>query len=484
MCCGLFGVQIVWALHNVNTSRIFQTFGADIDELAFLWIAAPAAGLLVQPIVGYLSDRTWGRLGRRRPYMLLGAILSAAALVAMPNVATLWAASVMLWILIAAINIVMEPFRVLVADSVPAGQRTLGFALQVFFIGTGAVFASALPWLLHNGFDVGAEAPAGLLPPAVRIAFYIGAIALLASVGWSVFTVTEPTPAEMHAATPGPAATGGATPLDPAPMARWGWGCIAGGVAIALLGFAWLGSRELYVLAGIAGAFGVLLLLTSVRRRRGAIGMLEIVEDIVAMPTILRHLGAVQFFTWFGFFAMWIFMVPAVAARHFGTSDIASRGYALAADRVSLLFAEYNGVAAVAALLLPRAAAAIGRRASYALCLLIGAGGLLGFVVIDSPDLLWVPTIGIGIAWAAVLSLPYAMLAEALPAGKRGVYMGIHNIFLVLPQLVAASVLGNVVQQMFDGRSILALALAAACLVAAACCCLTLPQPMGGVRRA
>ncbi|MEG3181318.1 MFS transporter [Sphingomonas sp. LT1P40] len=479
MCLGLFGVQIVWGLHNVNTSRIFQTFGADIDQLAFLWIAAPAAGLLVQPLIGYLSDRTWGRLGRRRPYMLIGALLSAAVLFAMPHMTSLWAASVMLWLLIAAINIVMEPFRALVADSLPEDQRTLGFAIQVFFIGTGAVFASALPWMLSHWFGVEAQAAAGQLPPAIRVAFYAGAVALLLSVAWTVFTTRESPPAPLSGVALEQASEGGMDPVDPRGWAIWGWGWLGAALLVALTAIFWLDDRELHVLAAIAAGYGVLVLLVVRYRLRGSAlpPVLEIVEDVIRMPPVLRRLAVVQFFTWFGLFAIWVFTMPAVAARHFGTLDPASAAYALAADRVGLIFAQYNGVAALAALLLPSLAARIGRRLTYSACLLVGAGGLLGIVGFGDPTLLWLPTLGLGIAWAAVLSLPYAMLADALPAAKRGVYMGIHNIFLVLPQLVAASVLGVVVQTWFGGHTEFALILAAACMVVAAAVALTIPRP-------
>lgn len=479
MCFGLFGVQIVWGLHNVNTSRIFQTFGANVDELAFLWIAAPAAGLLVQPVIGYLSDRTWIGLGRRRPYMLLGALLTAGVLFAMPNVTTLWAASLMLWLLIASINIVMEPFRALVADSLPETQRNLGFAIQVFFIGTGAVFASALPWMLFHWFGFSPDAVASGLPPAVRVAFYAGGLLLLLSVAWSVFSTREAPPEPLSQPALEIASHIGMSPVEPRRWAAEAWGWIAAAAGVAALAIFWLGDRELHVLAAIAVSYGVLMLLVARYRARGweLPAVLEIVEDVIRMPPVLRRLAVVQFFTWFALFAMWVFTLPAVTAMQFATTDIASPAYARAADQVSLIFAEYNGIAALAALLLPPLAAKAGRRMAHAICLLAGAAGLLGLVVVRDPNLLWIPTIGIGIAWAAVLSLPYAMLADALPPAKRGVYMGIHNIFLVLPQLVAASVFGVLVEQLFAGHTVYAIALAAICLLIAALASLTIPRP-------
>lgn len=476
MCVGLFGVQIVWGLQNVNTSRIFQTLGANIDELPILWIAAPATGLLVQPIIGHLSDRTWGPLGRRRPYLLGGALLSALALFAMPNAPTLFAASLMLWLLTAAINIAMEPFRALVADTLPEEQRTAGFAMQVFFIGTGAVFASALPWVLTNWFGVSGHAAPGVLPLSVRWAFYIGGAGLLAAVLWTVVTTRERPPAALDASK-GKAEHAVPTAEGAATLLRSGllWiGCGAA-VAAAAAGLGW--EREIYLLAGIAMLFGLAQLGAVAMRRAGrtALGLFEIVEDILHMPLVLQRLAVVQFFTWFGLFAMWIYTIPAVAAHHYGTTDPASDAYNRAADWVGVLFAGYNGLAALIALLLPAVSARIGMRAAHALCLMSGAAGLLGFRAIDDPALLWLPMAGIGCAWASILSLPYAMLASAVPPRKTGVYMGIHNMFLVLPQLVAATVLGPLVGRAFGGEAIHALMLAAGSMALAALCALAIP---------
>jgi len=484
MCCGLFGVQIVWGLQNVNTSRIFQTLGADVDELAILWIAAPITGLLVQPIIGHWSDRTWGRLGRRRPYLLGGSILTALALFAMPNAHSLWAASLMLWLLTGSINIAMEPFRALVADTLPDEQRTTGFAMQVFFIGIGAVFSSALPWVLTHWFGVSGQAAPGMLPQSVRVAFYIGGISLLGAVTWTVLSTTERPPESLAADAPDLAEHNIPTEEGAAVLARSGLLWMLGGGAIAGLAAARHYQREIYVLAAIAFAFGVAQLAAVALRRSGrtAIGLLEIVEDILHMPAVLGRLAISQFFTWFGLFAMWIYTIPAVAARHFGTADASSAAYNASADWVGVLFAGYNGVAAVVALLLPRIAARIGRRASHAACLVLGALGLAGFLVISDPMLLWIPAVGIGCAWASILSMPYAMLSAAVPPRKMGVYMGIHNMFLVLPQLIAATILGPLVRNAFHGQAILALGLAAGALAIAALCTLAIPNP-GETRR-
>jgi maltose/moltooligosaccharide transporter len=475
MCFGLLGIQIVWGLQNVNTSRIFQTLGAELDDLAILWIAGPATGLLVQPIIGHLSDRTRGRLGRRRPYILAGALCTALALFLMPNATTLWAASLMLWVLTASINIAMEPFRALVADKVPEAQRTAGFAMQVFFIGIGAVFASALPWMLVHWAGLSGQPEPGLLPQSVRTAFYIGGFCLLFAVSWTIVTTREcPPPVLPEEAKPPHVLS----PERAASLLRHGIAWMAAGLAIA--GAAALAGwkREIYVVAGITFLFGLLQAVVVRLRRlgRNSIGMLEIVEDIRSMPQLLKRLAVVQFFTWYGLFAMWIYTVPALALRHYGTADPTSQGYNAAADWVGVLFAGYNGVAALGALLLPRIGERLGRRATHALCLVFGAAGLLGFLLVRDPMALWLPMIGVGLAWAAILSMPYAMLAGSVPRGKAGVYMGIHNMFLVIPQLVASTMLGPLVGRVFHGQAEYALVLAAAALLIAAGFALTLPR--------
>ncbi|WP_213979052.1 MFS transporter [Sphingomonas sp. dw_22] len=472
MCLGLFGVQVVWGLQNVNTSRIFQTLGANIDELALLWIAAPITGLFVQPVIGHLSDRTWGPLGRRRPYIVAGTLLTALALVAMPLATTLWSACLMLWLLTAAINVAMEPFRALVADTLPEPRRTSAYALQVFFIGAGAVFASALPWMLNHWFGQGGHAG------SVGIAYGIGAVVLLATVGWSVATTRERPPEQLA---PGP----GEVPHPEVPSASGaaaltfsGIAWISGGMLLAGVTAALGSARELYLVAGIAALFGLLQLGAVLLRRRGraSIGMIVIVEDILHMPSVLKRLAVVQFFTWFGMFALWVYAIPAVAALDFGTLDPASPAYGESADWVGILFAEYNAVAAGAALLLPAITRRIGRHACHAICLGCGALGLLGFAGMHRAGDLWLPALGIGIAWAAILSLPYAMLSDGVPARKMGVYMGIHNIFIVLPQLVAASIMGFVVRVPFGGHAEGALFTAAGSLIVGACLALTIPS--------
>lgn len=473
MCFGFFGIQIGFGLQNANTSRIFQTLGVDVNHLAILWIAAPATGLLVQPIIGHFSDKTWGRLGRRRPYFFWGAILTTAALVVMPDSPTLWVAAAALWIMDASINVTMEPFRAFIGDNLPDEQRATGYAMQSFFIGLGAVLASALPWMLTNWLHVANTAPAGQIPDAVRIAFYAGGAGLLLAVMWTVFTTREYPPEQLRVFEI-EEERGFGPRQEPAPSINayiiLGVGGVLLGAALALIVW-WAGlEKELYVLAGLLLAFGVAGVAGARLKRLGRTGngFSEVLEDVFRMPVTMRQLAVVQFFSWFGLFAMWIYTTPAVATVHFGAGDAASKAYNDGADWVGVLFAVYNGVAALAALLIPLLVKVLGRKASHAFCLALGALGLLSFLLIRQPGLLWLGMIGVGFAWSSILSAPYSILAGALPARKMGVYMGIFNVFIVIPQLLAATVLGLLLKTFFGGQAIYALVLGATSLLIAA----------------
>lgn len=479
MCFGFFGIQIGFGLQNANTSRIFQGLGVEVNHLAILWIAAPATGLLVQPIIGYLSDKTWGRLGRRRPYFFWGAILTSAALLVMPNAPVLWIAAAALWVMDAAINITMEPFRAFVGDNLPDEQRAAGYAMQSFFIGAGAVLASALPWMLTHWFSVSNVAEGGGAPPSVHIAFYAGAAGLLLSVLWTVFTTREYSPEQLAAFEASERALKGGTPTAADAPTRTVRAYLVGGLAWTLAGlllaaaiFATRLEKELYVLAGMIGLFGLAQVVAGLLRRAGrtANGFSEVVEDLFRMPATMKQLAVVQFFSWFGLFAMWIYTTPAVAAFHYHAADTASRAYNDGADWVGVLFAIYNGVAALAALVIPLVARAVGRKACHALCLGLGGLGLAAFPLIREPGLLWIPMIGVGFAWSSILSAPYSILSGALPAAKMGVYMGIFNFFIVIPQLLAATLLGLLLKAFFGGEAIWALGLGAAGMLAAAAC--------------
>ncbi len=469
MCFGFFGIQVGFGLQNANVSRIFQTLGADIDAIPILWIAAPLTGLLVQPIVGYMSDRTWGRLGRRRPYFLYGALATTAALLIMPNSPVLWIAAGMLWIMDASINVTMEPFRAFVGDMLPHRQRTKGFAMQSFFIGVGAVIASAMPWVLTNWFSISNVANPGIVPPSVKLAFYLGAVFLLGSVLWTVVSTKEYSPEQLRefeaAVKTANRDVGVGDEAKPAPDAsrffRYG------GILFAVSGLItfFIAQRslekELFVLSVGGVVFGLMLLAAGWLRRRGRADnpFSEIIDDLFAMPRTMKQLAVVQFFSWFALFAMWIYTTAAVTAHHYGTSDPSSLLYNQGADQVGVLFALYNGVAALAAFAIPVLATKTSRKTAHIVCLLCGAAGLVSILVISDPSLLWISMIGVGVAWAAILSIPYAILSGVLPGKKMGIYMGIFNFFIVIPQLTAASILGVLVRRLFEGEAIYALAL-------------------------
>ena len=479
MCFGFLGIQFGLALQNANVSRIYQTLGAEVDQVAGLWIAAPLTGLLVQPIVGYFSDRTWTRLGRRRPYFLAGAIVTTLALFVMPNSPALWIAAGTLWILDASINISMEPFRAFVGDQLPARQRPTGFAMQSFFIGVGSVVASLLPWLLAKWGVANTAAP-GQVPDTVRYAFYLGGVVVFAAIGWTVLRSREYPPevlASFEDAEPAqPLRAGGQAPL----AAALGW--LLAGALLATVIFAQGWDRMLYVLAGMLGGYGVLLLLA---RALPPGGMLPtIVSDMRAMPSTMRRLAVVQFFSWFALFAMWIYSTAAVAQVHFGSTDPTSVAYNEGANWVGVLFAAYNGFAALAAMAIPWMVRTLGTRVSHLVNLVLGGIGLLSVALIRDPQWLLLSMLGVGFAWASILSLPYVMLSESLPARKMGVYMGIFNFFIVIPQIVAASLLGFLLRSLFGGQPVWALSIGGASLILAGLCVLwvrteTSARPVG-----
>ncbi|AKC87656.1 MFS transporter [Pseudoxanthomonas suwonensis] len=471
MCFGFLGIQFGFALQNANVSRIFQTLGADMDLVPGLWIAAPLTGLLVQPVVGYFSDRTWTRLGRRRPYFLAGAILATLALFVMPNSPALWIAAGTLWILDASINVSMEPFRAFVGDQLPPSQRAGGYAMQSFFIGVGAIVASLLPWLLAKAGVANTAGP-GEVPDTVRYAFYVGGVVLFAAIGWTVLRTREYPPEVLASFEDAQPADGPVhARAEAAPAAAAGW--LLAGLALAALIAARGWDRMLYVLAGMLVAYGALLLLARVLPPGGMLPTL--VSDMRAMPRTMRRLAVVQFFSWFALFAMWIYTTAAVAGVHFGSDDPTSVAYNEGANWVGVLFAAYNGFAALAAIAIPWMVRALGLRFSHLANLWLGAAGLLSFLLIRDPQWLLLSMVGVGFAWASILSLPYAMLSDSLPAMKMGVYMGIFNFFIVIPQLVAASLLGFLLKHLFGGQPLWALALGGASLLLAGLCVLAVP---------
>lgn len=417
MSFGFLGIQMGFALQNANASRILQIFGADVHELSWFWVVAPLTGLIVQPIIGYYSDRTWTRLGRRRPYFLVGALLASVGLILMPNadmftafLPALWVGAGMLMIMDASFNIAMEPFRALVADILPSDQRTLGFSIQTILIGIGAVVGSWLPYVLTNWFGVLNESGAGEVPTNLLLSFFIGAMVLVVSILITVFTTKEYSPEE---------------------MAQF--------------------SNETE---------------DEVEKESS---LLDIVSDFKKMPITMRQLSYVQFFSWFGLFGMWVFATPAIAHHIYGlATDDHGVEFQNAGDWVGILFGVYNAVSAVYAFFLPAIAKKIGRKMTHALSLILGGLGLISIYFMPDENWLILSMLGIGIAWASILAMPYAILAGSIPAKKMGVYMGIFNFFIVLPQILNAVIGGPMVKYLYGGNPVYALVVSGVSLLIAA----------------
>lgn len=470
---GFFGIQIGFALQNANMSRIFQSLGSSVDDLPALWIAAPLTGLLVQPIVGHLSDRTWlGRLGRRRPYFLAGALLATLSLFLMPLSSQLIMAAVLLWTLDASLNISMEPFRAFVGDMLRKDQHASGYAVQTAFIGAGAVVGSEFPRLL-DALGVSNVAGVGGIPDTVRWSFWVGGAALFLAVLWTVLTTREHSPQDL--------ARFGETSDHPvsdeilANLARRRLGSsivwIAAGVVVVAAVTAFDLQKEMYLLGGLLIAYGVASIVAIQLARSGnRTNMLaHIVGDFSGMPPLMKRLALAQFFSWSALFIMWIFTTPVVAQRFYGTTDPASATFQEAANHVGELFAIYNGVAAIAALtLLPWLSARIGKSRTHIVCLLCGAAAFASFFVLRDRSWLILSEVGIGIAWASILAMPYAILASALPQRKLGIYMGLFNVFVVLPQLLVATVMGTIMKALFPDQPIWTMLFAALVMAAAA----------------
>ncbi len=469
---GFFGIQIGFALQTANMSRIFQSLGASVDSLPVLWVAAPLTGLLVQPIIGHMSDKTWlGRLGRRRPYFIAGAILAALSLFLMPLSTQLIMAAVLLWLLDASLNISMEPFRAFVGDMLRKDQHTSGYAVQTAFIGAGAVFGSIFPWLLDR-WGVSNTVGGGSIPNTVRYSFWFGAAALFLAMLWTVLTTREYSPEEMARfgeATEHPESDQQLQALSSRsqiPSLAW----LGAGGAI-LLAVAKLNlEKEVYLLGGLMIVYGLARLSAIQLARAGnRTNMLaHIVGDFSGMPPLMKRLAVAQFFTWSALYTMWVFTTPVVAQYFFGSSDAASTAYQDAGNEVGKLFAIYNGVAAISALtLLPWLARVIGKTKTHMVCLACGAAGYASFLVLHDVRWLMLSEVGVGIAWASVLAMPYAILASSLPQRKLGIYMGLFNVFIVVPQFLVATVMGTIMKTFFPGQPIWTM-LAAALVMAIA----------------
>lgn len=409
MSFGFFGIQFGWGLQMANMSAIYQYLGAKESEIAFLWLAAPLTGLIVQPIIGYFSDRTWCRLGRRRPYFLVGAILASLALIAMPNSGAVWMAAGLLWILDASINITMEPFRAFVGDLLPPEQRKTGFAMQSLLIGLGAVLSSALPYALTNWFHV-ANGGNEAIPRTVRLAFYIGAAVFFAAVLYTILTTREYPPEDLEAFRRMKAATSG-----------------------------------------------------PVRAFR------DIVLGILSMPRAMRQLAVVQFFTWFALFCMWIYFVPAVATRVFGGQP-GSPEYQAGNEWGGVCFSTYNGTAFVFAFVLLALVRRFTARAIHRVCLIAGGVGLILAVILAQKYALLFSMVLVGVAWASILSMPYAMLSNAIPPAQMGFYMGVFNFFIVIPQILASLGLGVLLKHLLGDNPMNAVLLGGSSMILAGLC--------------
>ena len=474
MSFGFLGIQFGFALQNANVSRIFETLGANVEDIPILWIAAPVTGLIVQPIIGHMSDNTWNRLGRRRPYFLVGAIFASFALLIMPNSPALWVAAGMLWIMDASINISMEPFRAFVGDMLPSDQRTTGFAMQSFFIGTGAVIASALPYIMTNWLDISNTAGEGQIPPSVKYSFYIGAAVFFVAVLWTVLRTKEYSPEEMkefqeerkeklEIKSDADKILPGSRFLKSSVL----W--LLGGAILAFLVYYFTLEAELYILGFGLIFFGIVQVITGTMINSGKSknGFVEVINDLFKMPATMKQLAIVQFFSWFALFAMWIYTTAAVTGHIYGTTDSTSVLYNDGADWVGIMFAVYNGFAAVVAFLLPVLARFTNRRVAHLIALLAGGLGLISVYFFNNPDMLIISMLGVGLAWASILAMPYAILTGSLPQHKLGVYMGIFNFFIVIPQILAASILGFFVKQVAGGEAIYALILGGASIILA-----------------
>jgi len=613
MSFGFLGIQFGFTLQNANVSRIFETLGANIDNIPILWIAAPVTGLIVQPIIGHWSDKTWCRLGRRRPFFLIGAILASLALLVMPNSPVLWVAAGMLWIMDASINISMEPFRAFVGDNLPSSQRTAGFAMQSFFIGTGAVIASLLPYMMTNWFGFSNTAPEGVIPDSVKFSFYVGGAVFFLAVLWTVIRSKEYSPEELkefedHSEDVCEDDHAEAGPAIKVSLRTGIISFLVGGLLSLLFVYVHV-EKEVFILSFGLMAFGLLEALSALlQHRKVRNGYTSIFNDLNNMPLTMKQLAVVQFFSWFALFAMWIYTTNGVTAdkydmevdqnmvkflstqldelenkdkinsgrateireelikyqAHLNNDEKASakvnlvkfylsdhilkekevvetlqnqlesarnksdderiasvlkelerqeksktpdipyealkqvnqlageglvtlpqnmdgkftfftrlkeirKNYNDGADWVGVGFGVYNGFAAVFAFFLMFLSRITTRKITHMISLLVGGLSYLAvFWIQDTSWLLLLPFVGIGLAWASILAIPYAILTGSLPQNKMGVYMGIFNFFLVIPQILAASLLGFMVKFWFDEKAIYALVLGGIALLLAA----------------
>jgi maltose/moltooligosaccharide transporter len=418
MSFGFLGIQFGFALQTGYASSILLKFGANVDNLSWFWLAAPLTGMIIQPIIGHYSDRTWTRLGRRRPYFLTGALMSGLALCFLPNasglaflISPIIAGAGMLMLMDASFNVAMEPFRALVADNLPDSQHNIGFSLQTCLIGVGAIAGSVLPSVLAEWFHVSDVAAKGIVPNNLLYSFYAGGLILIGCILWTVIKTKE-YPPEVYA-----------TFHEPDPEAN-------------------------------------------VKRS----GIAEFLNDLANMPKTMKQLGIVQFFSWFALFSMWVFTTPAIAAHvyHLPASDTSSHAYSEASDWVGKMFAVYNVVSAIYALLLPSIVKKLNRKKTHAFSLTMGGIGLISMFFIQDPKLLFLSMIGVGLAWGSILAMPYAILSSSIPARKIGVYMGVFNFFITGPQIINGIFGSPIVKHLFNGQAIGAIIMGGGFMILAA----------------
>ena len=543
MSFGFLGIQFGFALQNANVSRIFETLGAQVEAIPILWIAAPVTGLIVQPIVGYMSDNTWTRLGRRRPFFLFGAIGASIALIILPTAPLLWIAVGVFWILGASIDMCMEPFRAFVGDMLPPEQRNKGFAMQSFFIGTGSVVASMLPWILTNAFNVANVAPEGQVPPSVRLAFLIGGIVFFSAVTWTVIRTREYTPKQLREfeelekgaeRVAQDHKSGELLPYKRFSKPSFLWIILGAVLTFLVYRYDFIRS-DLYILTVGFILFGLIQLIAGslIKRKITNNGFVIVINDLFRMPKTMGQLAVVQFFSWVGLFTLWTFGTPGVTSHHydmrFGPEHVSAvvevtekmeekadedwmgrlpsikedidryqtqidegqkevvvtmrvvqffqrhaekidmpaklqdqfsyieREYNKGANWVGVSFAVYNGFAALIAFLLPVIARKTNRRYTHAIALTLGSIGYISILIVPNPNWIVLSMLGVGIAWASILAMPYAILTGSLPSHKMGTYMGLFNIFIVMPQIIAASVLGSFISIVAPGQPIFGL---------------------------
>ena len=409
MCFGFFGIQFGWSLQMGNMSAIYEFLGASPEQIPGLWLAAPMTGLLVQPIVGYFSDRTWHpKLGRRRPFFLVGAILSSCLLFVMPNAGSVWIAAGVLWILDSSINVTMEPFRAFVADNLDEKQRSRGFAMQSMFIGLASFIAGYLPQVLVNWFHVSREKTNGSIPQNILLSFYIGGIVFLVSVLYTVFKSKEYPPSATQ---------------------------------------------------------------TSAEENKTGI-VKEIFDSLRNMPVQMKRLALVNFITWPGLFLMWFYYSTGVASQLFhGDPQTSSEIYTMGLEHANTTSAILNLVTFGFSFSLPFLVGKLGKKLTHTTCLLIGGLGLISVYYVQQPNLLYVSMGLVGIAWASILSMPYSMLSSFIPVQKMGIYMGIFNFFIVLPEILASLFFGKIMSTYLHNDRLMAVQIGGFLLVLAGIVC-------------